>query len=396
MDPESIGRLISAGYTVYQIAQEFGVTASYVKQVLGKKPDNTMDYSALGRRGGSGKRKKMDDDTKDNGFFTGQRVVISHRYGRKRSALAALRKLERRDTEYRIERFGSCNPLNATNGAAYGLTYSTVAGKTYLPFYMFDLTTRDVVGGANVQSVCHRPYITDATMNVDFDAILGTANDGSGTTNYFKLIKSNTSQPATNVSAPTGVLQYSNVKLGLRAPYARAGYFDIFLVQVLEETLLPTASTNPTRNGWYQAFIKDYTYNPIFKAVTGTRTDAGNIKILRKWRREFSPDSKENWDANGQTIQMNLFLNHNRYCQFRAMAAERYANITEFKDNAVQDQFDSEYTYNYLPNHRARLYLWVVGSHYDPALAVATLDTSIQPSFDVEIRNKWVYDAAYY
>lgn len=406
MDPETIIQLISAGYTAYQVAKEFGVTPSYIRQVyreytqprdLQPEFEAAMDPpagAALGRRGGY-KRKKM-DDSKDNGFFTGQRVVIKDSYGRKKSSVAALRKLQRRDTEYRIERFGSCQPLNLTTGAAYPLSFNTVAGTTNLPMYMFDLTIRDSNGATQLLNTAWRPYINDASMNLDFSAINGTDNDGTSARLYPRLIKANTSNPTTGVSAPTGVLQYSDVKLGLRAPYARAGYFDILLVQILEEALLPGTGINSARNGWYQAFIKDYTYNPIFKAVTGTRKDYGNIKILKRWRRQFSPDSKDNWDGNGQTIQMNLFMNHNRYCQFRATAAERYANMTQFKDNAVNDQIDNEYTYNYLPNHRGRLYLWVLGTHYDSALTTDVFDPSIQPSFDIEIRNKWVYDTPYY
>lgn len=330
------------------------------------------------------------------GFFTGQFVKTKGSFGRRKTDLECLRKLEKRDAEYRIERFGGCNRVNDAAGAFYPLSHNSVAGTTYLPFYCVDLTNRQVSGAGNLQSPMTRLTITEATMVSNLIPVAGVTNDGVTTDNYFQPLKANTSYPGSQVSAPTGVLKWSDVKIGIRAPTSRFGRVDVHLVQFAEGDLVPFASSSNLKDGFYQDFMKKYLFNPLFAGTGATKALSSQIKILRTWSREYSPDSADNKQTTGQTVEMNLHLDLNRYCQFRRKAAEKYGSISLYQDNALNTTTDNSWTYNYLPDPRARVYLFICGTAFDAPATTLPLNVDTQASFDLEIRNKWVYDTPYY
>lgn len=336
--------------------------------------DETMEY--IGGDGGDG-----------GGFYSGQFRTGRHKFGRYKSASYSLNKLDRRDAAYAIERYGAMNGLHDANGGFYKMIYHNNNNIGQLPFYAFDLTTRRL--GPNGTTVC--PFVhglmDGVGNNLYFEQVQGHANNGNDLTNIWEPVKTNV-DPGLNKGA-TGALQYSHVRILARAPTNVPGIFKIQLVQVKEGMFAPHMLTaaNSSRTALYEQYLSGSIYNPLSRSVGSTMNSRQNLTVLRTWIHKSSPDSTQNKDSNGGQYLFDIFLNLNRYCQFRRQAGIAYADDAYLADDYIQNQTD-EVVNNYVVNPRSRLYLLIS--------ATTTGDTAFNAafhfSFDMEIRNKWVFN----
>lgn len=376
---------------------------------------NPMNQAMRFERVGA-KRRNTGPVDDNQGFFTGQYRQFRSRYGRKKSSRSALIKLDRRDACYNIERFGRVTRLTDTTlSFPLNLTrqlLNDVPQLTYYPFYALDLTQRmyNAADAPNAIPCFCRMFSNDVTNAIGFTNYQGVPNSGAGATvdtknvptftngnTYFQQLKTNAER--NNRGGAAQVLAYSDVKLLFRAPTSRAGYVKVMLCQVAEQITAPTSAqpSSVARDAAFERLIKPLLYSPITQLVSGT-SSLQPFKVLQTWTRNFSPDSKENQDANGQTIRLDLFLNHNRYCQFRRRYGDDTDNTVQLDGRWIEGQEDEvagDY-YNHIPDARARLFLFIMGTNYDSAITF-TGETQPQPNastnitFDMEVKHKWLY-----
>ena len=388
------------------------VRAGYnlTRRVKRARTASTVNYQAVSRSR-LGSRQERDQA---NGFVTGQYTKYKFRLGKKRSPVAALNKLDRRDAVYVVERIGAVNRFTSATGA-YALTFATdvtdpANPRTQCPLYALDLTSRSKVaasGGVSSNiNPFHRMRIENNSNDITFFPVATRTNTGgtntrndTGDWNVLKVSGSTTSATQTTTSsaifrAPAAVLEWTRCKFLFTAPTSRPGYVKIQMVQFHEGAMVPNGSypsivtSGVGTAAEYTNYIKPLLFNPIIGGNSNNYKPP-HMRVLKTWVKTFSPDTTINKDPTGQKIRMDIFLRHNRYCQFRAMFAEPLLDPEEQLDAAVfPDRIDSDVITNYVGDPKARIFLLVTGTHYDDKDDVKGVETSI--TFDMDVSHKYI------
>jgi len=370
--------------TIPEMLQRYGPAAAR----LGVKAYRIVRNSQS--QGQSVKRQRTEKDA--GGFMGGQLSKYSFRMGQKKTGMQLLTKLAMRDMTYRIERYGGSNRLHDPTGGFFKFDYTGLPNAIqYFPAYFLDLTTREAVGTSIAPFT--RMISSNGDNNTYFTSIAGRNSGNTGSTTSWDSIKSNSySAPITSGE----ILEWTSAKFMFRAPTSRPGYFKVVLFQLVEGDHAPLGdiggSTGSTqRTSTYNQIIKPYLYNPIFNAASSTYPVSKQIRVIKTWQKNYSPDSVDNKDTNGQQIRMDLFLRHNRYCQFRSKSGNRYALDENLDAPFIADQQDADTPFNYLPDPKARLYLGIFCTNFDAMDAGGLHDPTVNGSFDMEVRHKYVH-----
>lgn len=338
--------------------------------------------------------KSESEREKSGGFYTGQYDKYAFKFGRKRTIMQHLAKLDKRNAGFSIERFGACNRLTDVQGAfpLFFQDYSAQGQLYPMPMYLLSLDATYVSAAQN--QPFWRILRSSTTNAISFQAIGGVGNDGSSTVNTMSIIKDNLFSSSSALDE-NYIVEWSNVKFLFKCPRGRSGYVKVQLVQFPEVDLQPlTSSTNDNRNAHYDKLLKELLYSPITTDVTPVARPYGNgMRVLKQWTKNFSPGDTGNEAQRGQQIRMDLFLRHNRYVNRQLRQGHSAGNIAKLDDDGYTVESESGTTQGDRPTDpRARLFLLISGTNFDAPQT--EFDALKHISFDMEFRGKRVWGRA--
>lgn len=347
-------------------------------------------------------------ETENGAGASAQYSKYNDKLGKYRSQRQLLAKLEDRNGMFRIERFGGTNRFTSIQGFYPCFLEGPSAGVTKLPIFCLDLTAKEnpvsTTGFAATNVSCFRQaVIADTTGVITFPGVTGVDNNGTLPVAGFTTLKANNSLFAltsnNTIRGQNAVLEYSNIKFLFRCPKARPGWFKMSLIQIQEQDVLP-GTVSSAHDAFWQRRAKSLMYNPISHEVSGQSTPGHwpGCKVLKTWTRRWCPDQNTNLaNYNGEQIRMDLFLRHNRYVNFHEANGQAHQTLTALDDDTYVEEnkagaVGAETTvivWNTAADYKARVFLVVEGTNFDaPAL---TFDANNHLSFDMEVRNKWLY-----
>lgn len=385
------------------------------------------DYS-LGRRGGpseaSSKRKRTattvtrKDRDDGDGFFTGQLNTYSVVHGKRKRDVEHIAKLIRRSAGYVLERIGACNRLTDSVGAfqlRFGRPNTAYNYNDYvLPCHVLELTSRWPDGGyvRSTNYPLNELRMLDVGSNsvTRYQPLNSRAADGTGPAVHYQVLNSNTDNGTVVNSrrANTAILEYSNIKLLLRAPTSRPGKFRVDIVQFLHEDIVPVPLEDcypvapavpeelPVRDAFYERFLSDYLYNPIKRQSKGVGRHVNeNVRLIKSWEKEFAPDSSNNLDAQGQQFHLNMFIRHNRFCNFENANGTHFGGAgaaSKLDDDVYLDEIATGRMNGNSPTEsRSRVFMIIRATNWDAKKETGDFDPATECSYDMEVRNRWVY-----
>lgn len=372
----------------------------------------------MARRRFFGPVKEITKTEEENGAgASAQYDKYSFKWGKKRSVVSLLNKLNKKNVCYKVIRFGGTNRFTGSSGA-FQLAYSTTgtAGVNNLPIHLVDITGFDNLVGGSGYTLSNLNPGHQLQINGPLDSriqsttLSGVNNGGVSTTSSYSILKASNSEflnasiGATGTTVPSGhILEWSSIKLLFRCPRTRPGWFKISLVQFTEDALCPSemalASSIAASTPFWQRRAKSLIYNPIAHEITGVgNSKNAGMKVLKTWVRRWNPDTSTNLATyNGEQIRMDLFIRHNRFVNPRQTGGQYQrdqllvdddAYIEEGQGGAVGGE-SNVIVYNTNQRIGGRVYLLIEGTNFD---APAAYDPSIHLSYDMEIRNKLVYN----
>ena len=342
------------------------------------------------------KRKVQDD----GGFFSGQYKKVAFKYGKKKSILSTLRKLELRNHKAIWFRFGAANRFTQ-EGYFKGdyITNSSSAGASWVPISVLEVTSKpfsnDIVG-SKTRLPFHR-FFCDSNGDMKVVSVQGHATDGTSGRNGFEVYKGESY--GAHHYWDHGVLEWVNLKFLFKCARARPGTIKIHMVQFTDEKLVPQVGTyGPGFDSFWQRVLKEQLYNPIVKDSTpfGRKYMPG-VRVLKTWQKNWAPDSNTNLDSQGQQVRFDIFARLNRFCNFTkrqgneagskaAIDDDAYINEVEQADGSGASDFEQ---FNSPPRHESRVYFIITNTNYDQS--AASFNDAIHVSYDMECRTKWVY-----
>lgn len=353
----------------------------------------------------------------DNGAgASAQYDKYAFKWGKKKSVVSLLNKLNTKNACYKIVRFGGTNRFTGSSGA-FQLAFATTGTPNVnnLPIHLVDITGFDNLAGGTGYTVTNNAPGHQLQINGPLDSriqrvdLSGVTNSGAGTTTSYSVLKSNNSEfvsptigSTTNI--PSGhILEWSSIKLLFRCPRTRPGWFKVSLVQFTEDALCPSefglASSIPSSTPFWQRRLKSLIYNPIAHEITGVgNVKHSGMKILKTWVRRWNPDTSTNLATyNGEQIRMDLFIRHNRFVNPRQTGGQYQRDPLLVDDDAYIEEGQGGATLGesnpivYNTNQRigGRVYLLIEGTNFD---APAGFDPAIHLSYDMEVRNKLVFN----
>lgn len=362
------------------------------------------------------------DDPDGNAGAAAQYQKMKIKFGKYRSVHQALKKLDKRNTNISVLRFGKTERFtDPAAGFLLGSKYTdATATATDLPIHIYDLTScvdLSALTGYTVTNVpaLRQARITNATGAITFNAVAGRASDGTNSTNYFNRLKvGGTSDifstagalTANLASSSMSVLEYVNAKFLFKCPTDRPGWFKITLLQISDEDILPGASTD-AHNAFWQRRFKMLAYNPISHEATGqgAKGDWDGCKVLKVITRRWNPDTTTNKAVySGEQIRVDLFARLNRFVNRRAPEGQYQATMTALDDDAYIEQGrvgaatgeSNIRVFNTHHDFKGRIFMLVEGTYFDTPLA--STDTPAEGStlnkralqYDCEIRTKYI------
>lgn len=368
--------------------------------------------SALGKRARSAaaayasKRfvKRKTESPNDAGAAA-QYERYAFKLGRKRTLKEASDKLIARNMSNILWRYGAVNNFAAGEGP-FRLARIGAQGSTQtLPIHILELTNFGPGSNPTNMSVSlpHRSFQINTNGTISPVTQVGRANDGlTGTSNYVPLTTNATEALSINVW-PNAILEYSNIKLLFRCPKNVPGWFKVSLVQFTDEKVLPgvvSSTLTDPYHGFWQRRAKALIYNPIAHEA-GPATSKGQspgMRIIKTWVRRWNPDTSDNLATySGSQIRLDLFIRHNRYCNFRSEVTGAHTSAVTLNDDAYVPDLDETYpnqveaiVHNHPAQFRGRVFLLIEGTDFTNQKN-DLFDPNWHLSFDMEVRNKWLY-----
>lgn len=331
---------------------------------------------------------------KAGGFFTGQLDKYTFKLGRKKRISQHLSKLDRKSALFSIERFGATNRFTSDRGA-YNCFMTKAGALTNYPLWLLELDATSFQTGISSPTDAIMWQCFDNGSNaIGFWPVQGRMNDGALSAYPMQGIKWNGRDWA--MQRNNYICEWSNIKLLFKCPQGRPGFVKAWLVQFPEVNCEPQVTPNTDRTALFQKIVKEHIYSPISHELTGLgRKYHNGMKVLKTWTKNFNPDSKENYaDYSGQQIRMDLFLRHNRY-------VNRYPRVGQpttaalLDDDAYKAEVEADVPCSDRPaDPRARIYLMITSTNFDPATDSEQFDKLKHVTFDLEFRGKRVWGPA--
>lgn len=370
---------------------------------------------------GSAFGNTVGDDLDGNAGAAAQYQKFRVKYGKYRSVQHALRKLDKRNTNISILRFGRTERFtDPAGGFLLGTRYVDGTNTDVnLPIHIFDVTSSVDLSSLSGYTVTNVPALRQArsspTGAITFQTVSGRASDGINNTNYFNRLKIDGTESsftvpgpiATNVSSSNmEVLEYVNAKFLFKCPTDRPGWFKITLLQITDEDILPGATTE-AHNAFWQRRFKMLAYNPISHEATGqgARGDWDGCKVLKVITKRWNPDTTTNKASySGEQIRVDFFARLNRYVNRRAPEGQYNQSFTALDDDSYIEQGriggagseSNVRVYNTHHDYKGRVFMLVEGTYFDtpllstdnPGLGSTLNQKALQ--YDVEIRTKYI------
>jgi len=415
-------RLRRRGRRLAMSGQIAGPRASSHTMVLRPRHGRKIPYGKKSRPRVVGQKRKRgysETMTKQKNDFDQAGAAAQYqksqgRFGRYRPRLHNYNKLVKRGVQMELIRYGAQLRLNEPG---YFRSFNQLIGggtSLYMPIHAFELTNKrwsNNTAGVNVNNTfAGRQLTVDNTGNALFVTGPGLANDGVTPVTQYQLLAASGQAYATSATTTqwnVGVLEWSKIEILFKCPKKYPGWFNVHLVQFTDDKVLPGAS-GVEHNAFWQKRAKKLLFNPISKEASGRYApgDPG-MRVLKTWSRRWNPEETTNEsDYTGQTHRLSLFLRMNRFCNFTLDDGEYFTGGLNYLEpptgqgqryttdsNAVAATGESAtQVYNHPPNYKARVFLIIENTCFSNP--VDTFNPDIHPSFDLEIRNKWLPQTA--
>lgn len=311
-------------------------------------------------------------------------------YKRKTTLRSLTRELHGKN-ETSIFRFGAMNPFNDNGFFFCGKNRLTVANRTDLPLYMFDLTSLNNTGsgGAAVTAVpFQRAYIDSAAGFIGWSDVAGENPDGSTVTNTW--INEKLASTATGIYKPheKSRLLWTDLRLNLWGAKNKAVKYTIQLVKLNDQALDPRrasaldAGTDDYKkhSAFYQGLIKPYTFNPL--SLTSVSKISRYMKVLKTYTTVIQPTSSSENDSDPHVKSLKWFMRWDRDLSYigTALYLTSATELNEDGDYAYQNSENSAYV---LP--RQKIFLMIRATAYQEQVD-AGVDNTVSPSFDMTVR----------
>lgn len=361
-----------------------------------------------------------------------QRAVIKQRSGKrvKRKSLNYLYRLQKAITSSCVLRWNAMSEYDTNGFLKIGYnrtTAGTLAGDYEYPVYIFDITScRMSVPGGTVIAAAPMYRLTSDTVgsgNFGWTNVTGQNPTGAATANAWQTERNRGSNAVDN--APTfglnSMLAWSDIRLAMYGATNQTTRFTVSFIQFVDECYHPNASredpavpatlnnaTNDQQGRFNAAmveFVKPLVYHPLH--VAGNASDV--FRVLESRTFSVQPDTQTNEAKASPNVCYKLFKRMNRICKWAWQTSSKIAatGTTEHKIvPEVAGGLDTSPDYNQFlggtkkpyvhPN--ARVYMMITAQAYTrtgigaDGSAVAANATN-QPTFDIQVRNKWLYDS---
>lgn len=376
------------------------------------------------------RRLFAEDQEGDAGYQDGQYRKFKFSYGRNLTNRQLLGVLQRKAVGYTIERFGGVNRYQPGVNGYYVLdhressvTIGPPSEKVYdVPFYIFEITQRapdtssQIIAatklGYRMQTYNKLDLVTPSNSMTDvrFSGLTGHGYlaDNSAplvTTDYAQVMVNNNANVAPTVNDATygrlahGVLEWSKIKLLLRAPTSRAGKFIVKVIRFRDPLLTPSNTVSIDRDAYYERECSNAMFNPIKTQEYGASRKAGEyVTVVKQFVKEFSPNTNAgfiNDQIHGQAFELDWFMRLNKFCNFAQRIGPDYAGGQEYlnEDSLLMDT-GLHRVFNHPHQVNERLFLTVQMTYFDaPHSLNAPFDGVVDGSFDIEVHNKYIWKA---
>lgn len=383
-------------------------TAPSVRQLVRERVKRKISFT-----GRFSKQRRVNDES-GNGFAGGQYDKYKFRFGKKKRVTSLMRKIDSRMQHATVLRYGATNRFT-DEVAAYQLPFYTSNEFTWtrLPVNILELTQKnfdDTINYSGWAYAKHQLHFDEAeNKGVKFMPLFLRPNSGVGQAAGYSILKNQSAWPVDESQfgrdTNAAVLEWVNAKFLFKCPRTRPGWVRVQLVQITEPDLQPTAVPNEPRDAFWQRYVKECLYNPISSEVTALgRGYHRGFKVLKTWTKNFSPDTSSNLATYaGQQIRMDLFVRLNRFCNFNKKQGEDHTTLAQLDDDAYVTELGKDIENpddgdampvwrNSPPDPRSRVFFVISGTHFDGPGAGFD-DPSVSISYDMEVRNKWVWRA---
>lgn len=368
---------------------------------LGKRARSAAAGYAVGRV------MKRQRETPTDAGAGQQYEKYNFKFGKYQSKRRAFDKLLRRDMAFQVQRFGATQPFANSVSGAFQLARITTGSTQTLPMHILELT--NIYPGPsptnmNVVDPFTGFAITTATGFVNPVTIGGRANDGTTLANHYHLLSTNANEQIGDLpTIRNGILEWTNAKLLFRCPKRIPGWFKVSLVQFTEEKILPrvvSTNLNDQYHGFWQKRAKALLYNPIAHEISGANRPGQNpgMTVLKTWVRRWNPDTSDNLATySGAQIRLDLFIRHNKFCNMKGNQAGAHTSAARLVDDAyvADDDFTvageaESLCYNHPARFKGRVFLLIEATDFSDGQTGA-FNPDWHVSFDMEVRNKWIY-----
>lgn len=266
----------------------------------------------------------------------------------------------------------------------------TSTGKRQCPIYLMDLTHLADSG----QPCMHRLYMWSAAGAADgkcgWDSISGINGVGGLTTVPFVRYQT-TAFPA---AAYPDRLHFgrTEIKLNLYGMKTRPTKFILSLVRFQDAHYTPVddqgsnviGTCDELGTAFWQSRIKRLTANPIADQST-IRTRA--MKVLKQRVYKIGPTSSDQTDPDPHCITVHWKHDINRICSMRKYQQVSTDDAVVVDANKVsQDINTSQWTTNYTPFARDRVYLLIEAQAWVPLAEASPVDATTSPSIDYNFK----------
>lgn len=360
-----------------------------------------------------------------------QRAVIKQRSGKrvKRKSVNYLYRLQKAITSTCVLRWNAMSEYDTNGFLKIGYNRTTPAtgpGDYQYPVYIFDLTScrMNVLGSALTANPMYR--LTSDTVgngNFTWTVVSGQPPAGGGSAAGWQMEQGRGSDVVANT--PTfglnSMLAWSDIRLAMYGATNQTTRFTVSFIQFVDETYHPNAdkkdpavpaaldSTVNDQQGRFNAamveFVKPLVYHPLH-----TAGNAKNVfRVLESRTFSVQPDTQTNEAKASPNVCYKLFKRMNRICKWQWQTSDKKATTTSTEHKIVPDAaggLDTSPDYNQFfggtkkpfvhPN--ARVYMMITAQAYTrtgigPDGSTVEATAANQPSIDVQVRNKWLYDA---
>lgn len=310
--------------------------------------------------------------------------------------LMKLYKEVRQKVEPSIFRYGGMLQGPGANGFFWcNKQVTTNADFDLLPLYMYDLTAvNNVVNGVYTPAKpFYRAKMAVADGSIVWDYVDGVTNLGSSGALSSDLIAEKVQSTSSLSTMPheKSRLLYSDVRLNLYGSKSKAIKWVIQVVKILDDALdpiptnAPTSASQPyqwqTKNSFYQAALKQYTYNPL--ALTGAEQFSRRIKILKTFTHILQPTSTTESDVNPHCKILKWFMRWDRDLNYEQRGSILTSGSAFNDDSDWAGQTNQVSTY-VKPNQK--IFLMIRCNDYSPQ--AQTNDNTKHGSFDMTVRVK--------